>query len=245
MLARRDLELIGVDSAPTLPRPPKNVRLRANVAAEQLPFVDGSFDAVVSQFGFEYADVEPAAQEVGRVLRDHGSLHMIVHHRDGPIVSHNRVRRDALQWLLAEQDLMGRARALVAARRIAPLPTPEGFRAAVGHVRVRYGPGSGADELAEAIWQTLEGGQGRAAAEVLAVLETLYQRAEAEIVRINGLLRAACDEAEIARLAQQLQLAGIQLVTPTTLSEAGAPAPFAWLLDGKKLGADIRPSVSV
>jgi len=104
--ARRDLELTGVDNAPALPRPQKGMRLLANVAAEQLPFGDGRFDAIVSQFGFEYADTARAAAEAGRVLRTGGAVHMIVHHRDGPIVEHNRARREALLWAIGERDLI-------------------------------------------------------------------------------------------------------------------------------------------
>lgn len=235
--ARRDLELLGVDNAPALPPPPRGVRLMANIAAEQLPFADGRFHAIVSQFGFEYADLARATPEAGRVLRAGGMLHMIVHHRDGPIVAHNRRRRDALLWALGEQDLIGRAQALVAARRIAPLPTPAAFRGAGAEAQTRFGPGTGADELAEAVWKTLEGGRGRAPAEVSDRLAMLAGRAEAEIVRIGGLLRAARDESEIVALSGEMESAGLAMTPPRALLEAQSDLPFAWLLAGRKDGA--------
>ena len=235
--ARRDLELTGVDIAPALPRPQKGMRLLPDIPAEQLPFGDDRFDAIVSQFGFEYADTARAAAEAGRVLRTGGAIHMIVHHRDGPIVAHNRARRDALLWAIGERDLVGRAQALVAARRVAPLPTPDAFRAAIMEARTLFGPGAGADELAEAIWRTLEGGRGRPASEVGGMLATLAQRAEAEIVRIGALLAAARDQEEIAALNAQLEAAGLVMAPPQPLLEAQATRPFAWLLDGRKQAA--------
>ena len=234
LAVRRDLELTGVDNAPALPRPHKGMRLLADVAAEQLPFGDGRFDAIVSQFGFEYADTTRAAAEAGRVLRAGGAIHMIVHHRDGPIVEHNRARREALLWAAGERDLIGRAKALVAARRVAPLPTPEAFRAAILEARTRFGPGAGADELGEAVWQTLEGGRGRHPTEVGDRLDTLARRADAEIVRIGALLDAARDQDGISALSGQLQAAGLVMATPRPLFEAQVPRPFAWLLDGRK-----------
>ncbi len=234
LAARRDLDLTGVDNAPALPRAPKGMRLMANVPAEQLPFGDGRFDAVVSQFGFEYADTARAAVEAGRVLRTGGAIHLIIHHRDGPIVAHNHARREALLWAVGERELIGRAQALVAARRVTALPTPDAFRSAIMEARARFGPGTGADELAEAIWRTLEGGRGRPAAEVGGMLATLAQRAEAEIVRIGALLGAARDQDEVAALNLQLHAAGLVMAPPQPLLEAQATRPFAWLLDGRK-----------
>jgi len=237
LAARRDLDLTGIDNSPALPRSQKGIRLIADVAAEQLPFGDGRFDAVVSQFGFEYSDTARAASECGRVLRGGGTLHMIVHHRGGPIVAHNRSRREALVWAVGECDLIGRAMALAAARRVAALPTPEAFRTVGAEARARFGPGTGADELAEAVWQTLEGGRGRPAAEVTEMLHTLARRAEAEMTRIASLLDAARDEQGIAALAEQLQTAGLEMAQPLVLSEEQAALPFAWLLDGRKRDA--------
>ncbi len=235
LAVRRDLELTGVDNAPVLPKPTKGIRLKAGVAAEDLPFPGHSFDAVVSQFGFEYAEIAPAAAEAGRILREGGMLRMIVHHRDGPIVAHNRARRDALLWLIEERDLLGRARTLALARRISPLPTPAAFRTAIREAQLRHGPGSGADELAEAVWRTLETGRGQQAGEVVATLDTLAGRAGAEILRIDSLLRAARDEQEIGDVSRALGQAGVAIAAPRPLFEEGVARPFAWLLDGRKI----------
>lgn len=84
----RALELCGVDSAAIAPEndetsdeQPAAFFLRASVTA--LPFVDASFDAVTSQFGIEYAPLEPSVAEAMRVLREGGRARFVAHAKDG------------------------------------------------------------------------------------------------------------------------------------------------------------------
>lgn len=233
--ARRDLELIGIDSAPTLPRAPRGIRLIANAGAEQMSFPDRHFDAVVSQFGYEYADTARSAAEVGRVLRNGGTVRMIVHHSGGPIVAHNRTRLSALRWSLGEATLLTRARGLVAARRVAALPTPDAFRGIVRDAQLRFGPSNGADELAQAVWQTLEAGRMRQEAEVVGMLDTLERRALAEILRVEGLLGAARDSEGMDDLSSEFAQAGVAIEPPVPLAEDGTGLPCAWVLSGRKM----------
>src|SRR3569832_1381325 len=109
---RSDLKLLGVDQAPRLPPAPKHTRSRGDVDIAALPFGDASFDAVTSQFGFEYADTAAAADELARVLRSGGRFQLIVHHAGGPIVSHNAARLEGLIWAARDSGLIARARAL-------------------------------------------------------------------------------------------------------------------------------------
>jgi len=55
------------------------VKGRTKIEATGLP--DDSVDLCVSQFGYEYADIDLAAQEVWRILKPGGSLNAVVHHR--------------------------------------------------------------------------------------------------------------------------------------------------------------------
>ena len=107
---RSDLVLNGVDLAPTLPQPPPHVTLQGSVAMEDLPFPDLSQDAVTSQFGFEYGDTERAAAEIARVLKPAGTIGLMMHRGDGPIVAHNRKRREQLEWALEDKAIVTRTR---------------------------------------------------------------------------------------------------------------------------------------
>lgn len=101
LAARADLQITGIDAArvprSTLPR----MELVPGTDMESLPFENGSFAAVVSQFGFEYGRTEEAAGEVGRVLAPGGELSLLVHHSQSEIVRASRERLGAVTAFLA------------------------------------------------------------------------------------------------------------------------------------------------
>jgi SAM-dependent methyltransferase len=229
---RTDLVLTGVDSAPSLPPAPSGTTLRAGVAMEALPFGDEGFDAIVSQFGYEYGDTAAIAREVGRLLVPGGALGLLVHRKDGPIVAHNLPRRDALRWALAPGGYLAKARGLVAARRIAAIPTPPAFRSAPEEAQRLFPGQTVGHEFLTAILQTLEMGRGKPPRESLEVLETLERKAANEIARIETLERAACGPARIDAILQELRGAGIELDPPAALAERSSGRPFAWFLSG-------------
>lgn len=232
--ARTDLRLTGTDSSPVLPPPPKGIRLKPGVGMEDLPFASAHFDAVVSQFGYEYGDTKAAAPEVARVLKPGGRLLFMIHRRDGPIVAHNLPRRDALGWALMKSGYLDAAKALAAARRLAALPTPPSFRAAPQEAARLYPGQPVAGEFLQAVLQTLELSRGAPAEEALGVLAALEDKARNEIDRIDSLDRAACDADRFGILTEELRSAGLAIEAPGTLSERSG-RPFAWLLSGVRI----------
>lgn len=85
----RGFALTGVDIADLAPvesalRNP-GVRLVGHTDLSHLPFPDESFDAVMSQFGIEYADPGAATREAMRVLARGGRGHLVLHHAHGAI----------------------------------------------------------------------------------------------------------------------------------------------------------------
>ncbi len=231
--ARPDLKLIGVDSSPRLPPSPRGVTLKAGTALESLPFPAASFDAITSQFGYEYGDTEVGSVEVSRVLKPGARLCFLSHHRNGPILAHNLPRRNALRWALAPGGYLEKARALATARRTAPLPTPQAFRDAPAEGQRLFPGQSVAAEFLAAILQTLELGRTRPPGEVLDVLNTLGEKAGNEIARIESLSRAALDPSQVASLVEQLRAAGIAIEEKEEVYER-PNRPFAWLIKGVK-----------
>ncbi len=73
--AGKGLRLYGVDPdfSATLPPVPDDIQLAAGTA-EQLPFPDGSFDAVILQCVFSLCRAEEAVREVSRVMKPGGRL---------------------------------------------------------------------------------------------------------------------------------------------------------------------------
>lgn len=80
----------------------KNIRIEliGNTPAEKLPFRNGEFNAVISQFGIEYSNLELSLAEVERVLAPDGLFHGIMHHRESVIIKYNH---KLLDFILREE----------------------------------------------------------------------------------------------------------------------------------------------
>lgn len=231
---RRDLKLLGIDLAPSLPTV-AGVDVHSGVAMERLPFGDARFGHVTSQFGYEYGDTPRIAAEAARVIGMGGGLTLMIHHAAGPIVEHNLARAAGLAWVLDESGLFTRARALASARALAALPTPSFFTSAVEDARSRFPGQSAAWELATAIARTLDLGRHAPARNTYQALDTLESRARGERARIDALRAAARDEAGVRTVAAELaaHAMAIDALSPIPISQNGRP--FAWLLRAKRI----------
>lgn len=67
-------------------------------SADELPFDDGSFDVVVSQFGIEYAG-DGGFIEAARILRPNGKLAVLCHIEDGYIDSRNKAELEGAELI--------------------------------------------------------------------------------------------------------------------------------------------------
>ena len=122
--AGRDLALTGIDLADIDPArflPEHRADLAAarfigNTAAESLPFADGSFDLVVSQYGLEYAALDPALSEAARVLAPGGRLHWLAHGSDSIVVAQGRAQLVDIDLLLGAQGPFAAMKTYIKAR---------------------------------------------------------------------------------------------------------------------------------
>lgn len=192
---RPDLRLIGVDVAPELPPAPEGAETLTDVPMEDLPFGGDKFAAVVSQFGFEYGDVDAAVEEISRVLAPGGIVGLMVHRGDGPILEHNLKRREAIAWVIEEK----RVPQVVSAALTAP---NGGIQAAaqVGAALAvlganRYGEKSPAWEICEAIRLAVAMGQQDGAQSIVEAIATIEAKAGNELGRICS-LESACQTAD-------------------------------------------------
>lgn len=119
--ANRRFELTGIDLARIDPRRHlgdaglESIRFRGGVDAERLPFGDGEFDVVVSQYGLEYADPGRALAEAGRVLADGGRLEWLAHSPDSVVVRQNRAQHGEVDLLLGPDGPLAAMERLVKA----------------------------------------------------------------------------------------------------------------------------------
>jgi SAM-dependent methyltransferase len=187
---RSDLVLIGIDLAPGLPTPPAGTETHGNIAMETLPFGDKEFAAVVSQFGFEYGDVAKVAAEIARVLKPGGTIGLMVHRGDGPILEHNLARRAAIDWVLGEQKLGTILKNALEAREGGPQVAAQ-VAAAIGLLGGRrFGEDSPGWEIPEALRRAVLMGAQAGNASILATISEIEARAENEMGRISSLARA-------------------------------------------------------
>jgi ubiquinone/menaquinone biosynthesis C-methylase UbiE len=91
----------------------KKVNFLANTDICKLPFQADYFDAVTSQFGFEYADVEKASAELIRVLKPNAKFQLIIHHAQSEVVKPARHKVWEFSLLLEKNGLIEQLKAFI------------------------------------------------------------------------------------------------------------------------------------
>lgn len=172
---------------------------------ESLPFENAQFDAAVSQFGFEYGDTDATSEEVLRVVKPGAPIGLMIHRGDGPILAHNLRRQEQIVWIKDDNALFDRVFELL----------PEGDTLAEEAVAFaqklakdgasRFGQGSVAWEIPEAVRRTLLLGANGAREKLVGTLELIAEQAEGELGRIQSLAKA-CAHAD----DRQALLAGFE-----------------------------------
>jgi SAM-dependent methyltransferase len=205
------------------------IRFLANTPAEQLPLADASFDAVVSQYGVEYSNMEQSLPEAVRVLAPGGRLRFAMHAAEGSVAASTRRAIDDADFLLDEIDLLARAtscfKAIVDVER-GRTSGPFAQTAAQAHYAafrdglkaVADRTGTAADvAMLESIHRSLMGlFQDRLShddAALMGKVDALRIEVEAHRTRERALLEAARSREQMAALARQLEslgLAGIE-----------------------------------
>lgn len=190
-------------------------------AAEALPFGDGVFDLVMSQYGLEYTDLARSVPELLRVCAPHGRVRLVCHHSDARPVQLAHTELAHLAWMRAPGGLLDAALAMI--EPVARAATPQGRATLAGDAganaaRERFNDLQGAleqqaaasncpdalFEVRQAIGAILvmAGRDGRAHAE--AALAALRAQLADAALRLEELRDYALDADAVARLAATL-----------------------------------------
>jgi SAM-dependent methyltransferase len=97
------LRIFGVDYAMVRSSNDPRVHILPGRSMEKLPFPGKSIDAAVSQFGFEYGQMEDCSRELARVLRPNSPISLLVHHSASRIAIDSLGHRQALAALSDEK----------------------------------------------------------------------------------------------------------------------------------------------
>lgn len=79
----------------------REIRFLANTPVEALPLADASADAVVSQYGIEYSDLDRSLPEAARVLAPGGRLRFACHAAEGAVARDTATSIADADFLLA------------------------------------------------------------------------------------------------------------------------------------------------
>jgi ubiquinone/menaquinone biosynthesis C-methylase UbiE len=218
------LRLTGVDYAALPSGKGKRARLIGETDIGDLPFADASFDAVTSQFGFEYSDVQRSAAEAIRVTRAGAQLQMVIHHCESPIVTQNRKRFAALE-AIDRSVIFERARAAIAQQQAQDHMVNQAFALiAQSHADQPVVP-----EIAAGISHGLSLGKKGGIAEI----DRIANNANQEISVLSALAGAAQDQQGIDKIASLLAV-GFDCRSPVVISQGGQAPPIAWVLAGHR-----------
>jgi ubiquinone/menaquinone biosynthesis C-methylase UbiE len=87
----------------------QKIAFRPHTAMEALPAEDASFDAVVSQYGFEYGNFSQAFTEAARVLKPNGLLTFLVLPAHSPAAVSAKTALKQARYLLRDSSLFAEA----------------------------------------------------------------------------------------------------------------------------------------
>lgn len=96
------VDLADIDPLKFVPRhgdAARAIRFAGKVDCAELPFEDSAFDAVVSQYGIEYSQLERSLPEAVRMLAPGGGLRLGVHAAEGTVVG-------GAQRMIADADFL-------------------------------------------------------------------------------------------------------------------------------------------
>jgi SAM-dependent methyltransferase len=236
LACRPDVECDAVDLSPVAPTwvaqlPPatrQRLRFHGNTPAEELPFADGRFDLIVSQYGFEYCRRDDAAAQVRRVLRPAGRVAMVIHHVESRPVELARDELAHIAWLRDRDGLVDAATHLI--EPMARAATAAGRDALAGDERANAARARfnrlqrdlsqrlvGAtcpdvlQEVRQALAQVLATAQRRSEAAAREELEQVRRHLDDSRVRLEELVTCALDTAAVESLVERLAAPGARV----------------------------------
>lgn len=217
------------------------VRFHGNTRLEALPFGDATFDGIVSQFGFEYADEAPSAAEAARCLAPGGRLRLVLHARDGAVCRDIGRRLERLEAVLYEDGVMALVLALARAAETDDAATVDRLSAklpaASEQVRGLARQPLPDDAALFYASEFLNVWAERASywpADLRRSVEDGWRNASGVAARQRQMLEASRSAEDVARIAGRFTSAGLVVAEPQRIDDERRRVQIAWLLDAHK-----------
>jgi len=198
------------------------IRFLGETDVEALPFPDGGFGAVISQYGIEYSSLDKSLPEALRMLAPGGRLRLVVHASDGVVAADSARLVAETALLLDEIDLPGHAARCFEAVLAVERPTGDdqtgdketadrcfaAFQTALERT-ARHVPQAQDKTMFRNCGSVLLDSFSRRGAfdlaQMLAKADEVRLEIECHRGRLSALIDAAIDRAEAERLAERLR----------------------------------------
>ena len=204
--------------------------------AANLPFADGAFMHVASQFGLEYAGTQAFA-EAGRVLAPEGRLALLCHVEGSTIHQRSQAELQALDTM-TEVAFMARAEAALRAaydqNEAAFVASAKAFMEAERPVvtQLKGGVGGLAQHAYAGFRQLFERRAQYAREDALGWLAATNAQMEETRQRLSAITAAALNEHTVRAATQALRERGVSVEAPAPLILPGQAAPLALIIEG-------------
>lgn len=239
MQARPDI--VCVDIAPAAVAKLADLPVTALAAdAKDLPFEPGEFDALVSQFGVEYAGTE-ALSSIGRLLAPSGRVLIVAHMTEGAIAQECSDNVEMLQTLI-DTDIISKVSdvftALVTTTESVDTEV-EVFREAAAKcgaaAEARACPAS---EFAVRLFadcsRVLNNHQAYRPDDMRAWFDGQRDAIEAYAARMNDMLKAALNESQAQKVLEDWREQGLEQCSCSPMTLEGESHPTAWRFEAMR-----------
>ncbi|GIX16356.1 MAG: hypothetical protein KatS3mg119_0542 [Rhodothalassiaceae bacterium] len=221
----------------------RQIRFHPRTDAAALPFRDGSFDWVVSQFGIEYAPRPAAVAEAVRVARPGARLHFVMHAAEG-VLARAAAREKAEAEALRAAPLPARTREVLARLKAGTDTAAAGLLIA--------GLKREADRLLKSLGAPANPGMVRHCVSLclhtvsvaghfplrtlIEKIDELEAELDAHARRLGDLLAAAVAREDLASWAADLARFGATEVKTDALRAGPGEDLVAWIIDARRAG---------
>lgn len=196
------------------------VRFHPGIGADRMPFQAGTFDWIVSQYGFEYAPRHETVAECRRVIAAGGRIAMVLHHRDSVVCRVGAAELEHQRFLFSDSNLFAAAAAVAPFFARAAAQGPQSVRddPAAAAARARYNAameaiaariaglphGDVLDEARRNVHALVGSAGTRSSAQTLEALQRYADQLRAAQVRTQDMLEHALDESEVRAIGEAL-----------------------------------------
>ncbi len=207
-------------------------------SADAVPYGDGRFDLVVSQFGIEYAGID-AFTEAARLVAPRGRLVSLCHVEDGYIDSNNRAQLDEA-ILVDESGFIDLAIDLTMAGFSADTAAKQRSEAAFAPAMQQVGEGVRRcpqgihSHLFQGFQQLFEQRQKYDEADITSWLGEMRKDLNKNMDRLTRMRAAALSPEDVANITENLTSAGLQEIQFKQFMTSGNNLPVAWSLSASR-----------